>query len=206
MGVDITAVIEYADVREEVYDVDELTFFGFAEIHLGRNSNFFALLAGVRAGVEEAVVAPRGLPKNSSDLTKSLALVKILKEAPADFPALRVTNSFYKIVETFTGTEVVINPDVDKSETKREFFADRVYSKIFDEKESLYIPNSYFNHSWLTLNELTEVYAKLEKSEILESEVLENTKPYASEAILSMMRALEKESKVITRLVFWFDN
>lgn len=209
MGVDITAVLEYAEVREEVYNLDELNFFGFAEIHLGRNSPLFSLMAGVRGSNEDAVVYPRGLPKNSSDLTKSLALVKILKEPPTDFPTTKCNNNSYKVVETFTGIEVVVNPDIDRKEeerSKRDFFSERPYSSVFDQKENLYIPHSYYSHSWLTLNELTEVYAKLEKSEIFDSETLENFKPYASEAILSMMRSLEKESKVITRLVFWFDN
>jgi hypothetical protein len=202
MGVDISLVIEYAYLNPATPEMDDLSFHGFSEVHLGRNSKFFALLAGVRSG-EDPIVPPRGLPKNCSDLVKQLALIQILDEPPVGFPNLNSLNSEYKVVHSYYGYPV------DVKDKKPEKDHNSIFSregKEFDKKSNLFLDSNNHSHSWLVLNELTEVYAKVAKDLVYDSEHLEDTSPYGSEAILNTMRALEKEDEVITRIVFWFNG
>lgn len=196
MGVDLHLVIEYADLpKSDNFDIDDLNFVEFSEIDLGRNSNFFGLLAGVRGG-NAPVVEARGLPRNVSDKVKAKTLFKMVKDLP-DIETL--TQGSYMIKETATSFEVLPEKLFNELQTRVKFTE-------FDKDKNLYYSPVYHTHSWLVLPELKEVYAKTLRESLFDSSDPTVGKPYASEAILKTMELLEKEDQVLTRVVFWFSG
>lgn len=174
MGADIHMYVEHSPkTYAELEEGGERYWFAFGRINPGCDPRLFALLANVRG--QGALFPPRGAPRDAA------------YEASSD-------NRLY--ITTSAGDKYV------KPEDAARWVADgsSTYILKHDGTPGWVTHPDWHSHSWLTPDELAEVFAAYKDAHQGQSVGIEYT------ALLAAMRALEDSGENDVRVVFWFDN
>jgi hypothetical protein len=202
MGCDIHAFVEYIDPNW----ADQPRF--LAKVHIRRDYSLFGIMAGVRRSQGlEPVSLPKGLPKEISYQLQSEAYLF-----------------------------VVDKEEINEQGCCTRKDAERWGNNYVDEKKKFVQHPDWHSHSWLSLEEVREVIRRYSRMTVesdfitlkdadLVPDGYKIKKDYNREtghriavksekavipveflAIRDMMKAVERNSKMITRLVFYFDN
>lgn len=175
MGADIHMYIEYSPkAYAETKEGGERFWFTFGgRINPGRDYWLFALLANVRGG--GALFPPRGAPSDAAIAASS-------------------DNRLY--ITTSEGDNYA------KPEDAARWVAEgsSTYILKHDGTPGWVTHPDWHSHSWLTSDELAEVFAAYKDEHRGQSVDIGYT------ALLAAMRALEDSGENDVRVVFWFDN